>query len=61
MKDLQWRRSSRSGTAGGNNNCVEVARPTTESAVYLRDSKHAGTALRVDTKSFVAFLSGVTR
>ncbi|MBM7772279.1 hypothetical protein JOD54_002483 [Actinokineospora baliensis] len=61
MNELQWRRSSRSGAGGGNNNCVEVARPTTEPTVYLRDSKHTGPTLRVDTQSFTAFLSGVTR
>ncbi|RLK54143.1 DUF397 domain-containing protein [Actinokineospora cianjurensis] len=61
MNELQWRRSSRTGSGGGNNNCVEVARPAIGSTVYLRDSKHTGPNLRFGTQSFAIFLTGVTR
>ncbi|GAA3053602.1 MULTISPECIES: DUF397 domain-containing protein [Actinokineospora] len=61
MNELQWRRSSRSGAGGGNNACVEVAMPVTESTVYLRDSKNAAPTLRFTPGSFATFLTGVTR
>ncbi|WP_026424181.1 DUF397 domain-containing protein [Actinokineospora inagensis] len=61
MNDLQWRRSSRSGAGGGNNACVEVARPTTESTVHLRDSKHTTPTLHFTQENFTTFLTGITR
>ncbi|GLW93943.1 DUF397 domain-containing protein [Actinokineospora globicatena] len=61
MNDLQWRRSSRSGTAGGNNNCVEVARPATEPTVHLRDSKNLGPTLRFANSAFATFIAKATR
>jgi uncharacterized protein DUF397 len=48
-----WRKSSRSGTNGGN--CVEVATNLT-AIVAVRDSKDpSGPALVVDPEAFAAF------
>lgn len=52
----QWRRSSYSGSEGGD--CVEVA-TNTPAAVHVRDSKHRSTAapvLRVAPGAWTAFL-----
>ncbi|WP_084467902.1 DUF397 domain-containing protein [Actinokineospora inagensis] len=55
---MTWHRSTFSGAAGGNNNCVEIARPT-PTAVHLRDSKHTTATLRFPTPSFTTFLTTV--
>lgn len=55
MRELEWRKSSRSGKTGA---CVEVA--MTPSARAVRDSKAPdGGQLRVSARQWVAFLSRV--
>lgn len=54
--ELRWRKSSRSGTQGGN--CVEVA--VAGNNWYVRDSKDPdGGVLRVDAAQWGAFLGAV--
>jgi hypothetical protein len=54
--ELRWRKSSRSGSQGGN--CVEVA--VAAGRWYVRDSKDpAGGVLRVDAAQWGAFLDTV--
>ncbi|GAA4611530.1 DUF397 domain-containing protein [Saccharopolyspora hordei] len=56
MKDLNWRKSSRSGS--GASNCVELA--ITESATYVRDTKDRdGGTLRVDQPAWASFLASL--
>ncbi|MEU8086343.1 DUF397 domain-containing protein [Micromonospora sp. NPDC049101] len=56
MTNAQWRKSSRSGTNGGN--CVEVA-DNLPGVVAIRDSKdQQGPALLINPGSFSAFLRG---
>jgi Domain of unknown function (DUF397) len=53
----QWRKSSYSGTTGGN--CVEVAR-NLPGIVAVRDSKdHGGPALMFTPDEWAAFTAGV--
>jgi hypothetical protein len=55
--DLQWRRSSLSGSTGGQ--CVEVADPG-DGRIYVRDSKNpTGPRLVVAVDAWRAFLMGV--
>lgn len=55
--DLEWRKSSRSGT--GNGNCVEVA-TNVAGVVAVRDSKDpSGPMLSVSPAEWRAFLSTV--
>ncbi|MDI2030052.1 DUF397 domain-containing protein [Saccharopolyspora sp. TS4A08] len=57
MTDLDWRKSSRSGSS---TNCVEIARAAHEIAV--RDSKDPeGGQLRVQASQWGAFLAGLKR
>ncbi|WP_435595642.1 DUF397 domain-containing protein [Streptomyces albogriseolus] len=53
--DLEWVKSSYSGTSGGD--CVEVA--VREDTVYVRDSKavEAGPVLRVGRDPWAAFVA----
>ncbi len=53
--DLEWFKSSYSGTSGGD--CVEVA--VREDTVYVRDSKavEAGPVLRVGRHQWAAFVA----
>ncbi len=52
----QWRKSSKSGTNGGN--CVEVRRH--EQAIQVRDSKDpSGPILRFTSAEWEAFVGGV--
>jgi hypothetical protein len=54
LSTLRWRKSSRSGSQGGQ--CVEVA--TAGTRWYVRDSKNPdGGVLRVDAAQWSAFLS----
>jgi len=56
---MRWKKSSRSGTNGGN--CVEVAR-VDSNTVALRDSKDPnGPVLRFTQAEWVAFLDGVAQ
>jgi hypothetical protein len=56
-KFVNWRKSSRSGSANGN--CVEVAFAA-DGTVGLRDSKHqAGPVLEFSSQEFAIFLGGV--
>ena len=56
FKDARWRRSSFSGGGGGDQNCVEVAFPS--SATALRDSKNtAGPILVVPAAAWNALLA----
>ncbi|MFF3497302.1 DUF397 domain-containing protein [Streptomyces sp. NPDC002795] len=51
---LQWRKSSYSGTGGGD--CVEVA--TAQSGIHVRDSKNKrGPELAVTSEPWGAFLA----
>jgi hypothetical protein len=53
-----WKKSTRSGTSGGN--CVEVAR-NLPGVVAVRDSKApAGPVLTVDPRAWAAFLDLAT-
>ena len=57
MKELVWRKSSYSGSSGGN--CVEVA-PLPEGGRAVRDSKDAGgPVLRFTAEQWRAFIGGV--
>ncbi|SCL61808.1 DUF397 domain-containing protein [Micromonospora peucetia] len=57
MTDARWRKSSRSGTNGGN--CVEVA-DNLPSVVCVRDSKDpAGPALVFEPAAWRAFIGRV--
>ncbi|MBM7772278.1 hypothetical protein JOD54_002482 [Actinokineospora baliensis] len=55
---MTWRRSSFSGTGGGNNDCVEAACPT-PTTVHLRDSKNPGPTLRFTAPAFRSLLTKV--
>lgn len=56
MNNLNWRKSSRSGS--GANNCVELA--IGESATYIRDTKDRdGGTLCVNQRSWAGFLARV--
>ncbi|MEV1020379.1 DUF397 domain-containing protein [Streptomyces sp. NPDC050264] len=56
--DAQWRKSSYSGTSGGE--CVEVAALPT--AVAVRDSKNPAVGpFRVTPHAFTAFLAAASR
>lgn len=59
MDGLRWRKSSYSGSGGGD--CVEVA--AARDAVYVRDSKAVGTGpvLRVGREQWTAFVALTTR
>ncbi|MFB7636178.1 DUF397 domain-containing protein [Streptomyces sp. NPDC056149] len=53
--DLMWRKSSFSGSEGGD--CVEVATSPAASRVHIRDSKDAtGPHLTVSRVAWVAFV-----
>ena len=53
-----WRRSSRSGTASGDSNCVEVAF-LPDGAVAVRDSKNRGGQVLIFTSAeWEAFVAG---
>jgi len=55
---LKWFKSSYSDNEGGN--CVEVALPTPQLTVRIRDSKNAtGPELTLPAPAWTAFLSGV--
>ncbi|GAA2292598.1 DUF397 domain-containing protein [Streptomyces kunmingensis] len=56
--DAQWRKSSYSGTSGGD--CVEVA--TLPATVAVRDSKNLGIGpFRVAPTAFTAFVAAVSQ
>jgi hypothetical protein len=56
LSTLRWRKSSRSGSQGGQ--CVEVA--TARTRWYVRDSKNPDSGvLRVDAAQWSAFLSAI--
>ncbi|MEV5537491.1 DUF397 domain-containing protein [Saccharopolyspora shandongensis] len=56
MNNLNWRKSSRSGS--GANNCVELA--IGEAATYIRDTKDRdGGTLRVHQRAWAGFLGSV--
>ncbi|MDA3645952.1 DUF397 domain-containing protein [Saccharopolyspora indica] len=56
MNDLNWRKSSRSGS--GASECVELA--IGESTTYIRDTKDRdGGTLRVNHPSWTAFLTRI--
>ncbi|MEU6264279.1 DUF397 domain-containing protein [Saccharopolyspora shandongensis] len=56
MKNLSWRKSSRSGS--GANECVELA--IGEAATYIRDTKDRdGGTLRVHQRAWAGFLHDV--
>jgi hypothetical protein len=56
----RWRRSSYSGSTGGQ--CVEVAVASHDSAIAVRDSKDpAGPVLRFAAAAWQSFLSGARR
>ncbi|WP_329398811.1 DUF397 domain-containing protein [Streptomyces melanogenes] len=58
LTDAQWRKSSYSGTSGGD--CVEVA--DLPHAVAIRDSKRPeGAALIVGSATFAAFVAATRR
>ncbi|MFF9559880.1 DUF397 domain-containing protein [Streptomyces albus] len=55
-RELSWRKSSYSGSGGGN--CVEVAR--TSGRVHVRDSKEqCGPVLSVPSAQWAAFIEKV--
>jgi hypothetical protein len=57
LTEAEWRKSSFSGTSGGQ--CVEVA-ANLPGIVAVRDSKHPdGGALTFSPESWTAFLSGI--
>ncbi|MGW1681681.1 DUF397 domain-containing protein [Saccharopolyspora sp. NPDC002376] len=56
MNNMNWRKSSRSGS--GASNCVELA--IGESATYIRDTKDRdGGTLRVQQPAWAGFLGGL--
>jgi hypothetical protein len=58
MQRLNWRKSSRSGTNGGD--CVEVA--DTRSVIFVRDSKDPdGPLLTFDRTAWATFVNELKR
>jgi hypothetical protein len=56
MDDMTWRKSSRSGSTGGD--CVEVAH--LRDTIGVRDSKDpAGPVLRFDRRAWRSFVDGL--
>ncbi|WP_425834501.1 DUF397 domain-containing protein [Streptomyces fractus] len=58
METTTWRKSSYSGSNGGD--CLEVATPTPTGTVAIRDSKDPDLGhLRITPSAFSAFVAGV--
>lgn len=55
FRGLVWRKSSRSGGTGTNDNCVEIA--FAGPVVAIRDSKNPTTFLSFPTRSFTTLTS----
>jgi hypothetical protein len=54
LTNAEWRKSSRSGSNGGN--CVEVARNLT-GAIAVRDSKNPGPVLIISPNDWARFVA----